>query len=180
LAFFFTTHYRPLAGLALALALCAQTACGAGSDSTAVATPTLRPPSATIAATTPPIPIFLVGDVARNDTAEITVHRLRRSRSEGGGSPPEGSIWLLLDISVSNLGPRALPLEASFTAVDGHEYERVQPPGIGTALASPVEPGADPRGEIAFLIEETTTYGTLIYGLGGLTWAIQLDRLLDR
>jgi len=157
LAFNFTIRYRPLAGLALVLVLCCQTACGAGSDSTAAATPTLPPP-ATIAATTPPIPIFLIGDVARNDTAEITVHGLRRSRNEGGGSPPEGSLWLLLDISVSNLGPRALPLEASFTAVDGHEYERVQPPSISTALASPIDPGANPRGEIAFLIEEATTY----------------------
>jgi hypothetical protein len=48
------------------------------------------------------------------------------------------------------------------------------------ALAAPVDPGAEVRGEIAFLVEESTIYGTLIYGLGGKTWAIQLDRLLDR
>jgi hypothetical protein len=160
------------------MAVCTETACS--SDSTPADTPTLQPPAATIAATTAPIPIVLVGDTARNDTAEITVHGLRRSRSEDGGAPPEGSIWLLLDFSVRNLGPQALPLEVSFSAVDGHEYERVQPPGISPALAAPVDPGAEVRGEIAFLVEESTIYGTLIYGLGGKTWAIQLDRLLDR
>jgi hypothetical protein len=44
----------------------------------------------------------------------------------------------------------------------------------------PIAPAADLRGEIAFLIEESTTYSTFLYGLGGLVWAIQLDRLLER
>jgi hypothetical protein len=87
---------------------------------------------------------------------------------------------LLLDLSVRNLGNEALPLDAALVTLEGHEYERAQPPGLNPALTMPIAPAADLRGEIAFLIEDSATYSTFLYGLGGLVWAIQLDRLLER
>jgi hypothetical protein len=125
----------------------------------------------------PAITIVLLGEVARNETAEITIHSVRRSSDEGGETPPEGFRWVLLDISLQHLGQQPLAFETTFVHTDGREHAPAHPPGVSAGLAAPIEPGASLRGEIAFLLDDRTRHGTLIFGLGVATWAIQLSNL---
>ena len=122
----------------------------------------------------PVITIIPIGRTAISESAEITIHGVRRSDNEGGESTPAGFTWLLLDLSVQHLGPEALPLAARLIHADGREFERARPPGVSAELDAPLAAGAGARGEIAFLVETRMVGGILIYGLGEERWALEL------
>lgn len=158
------------------------TSCGGGDP--APPTPSLRSaasiPAATILPATPappPIEIILLGETARGDTGEITIHGVRRSTREGDEFAPTGFEWLLLDVALKHLGTEPHSFEVVLVHADGREFERARPPGISLELDAPVAAGAGVRGEIAYLVEVSMRGGILVYGFGDDVWALQLGLL---
>ena len=163
--------------VALALLAVLLVACSDGEGDPAPASTAVLVPGPSETPQTPPIAIVLPGEVARTDTAAITVHGARRSNLEGGQAPPEGFRWVLLDVSLEHLGTEPLPFDVTFVHADGRVFQRAHPPSASPELSAPIEPGASLRGEIAFLVEADTRSGALVFGLGTATWAIQLSMI---
>ena len=123
------------------------------------------------------ITIVLLGETARSDTEEITVHAFRRSSDEDGETASEGYEWLVLDVEVRNLADASLPFHVQLFHADGREFERAYPPSVGEAMSEAIGGGSGARAEIAFLVERGSTAGVFVFGLGEALWAVQLNNL---
>jgi hypothetical protein len=157
--------------LYLALALL-FTACGGGEPARPSPLPTATAvpwPTGTQAIT-----IVLLGETARSDTEEITVHAFRRSSVEHGETAIEGHEWLLLDVEVRNLADAPLPFNVQLFHADGREFARAYPPSASEAMSDAISAWSEVRGEIAFLVEQGSTAGVFVFGLGETLWAVQL------
>src|SRR5690606_12024391 len=133
-----------------------------------------RTPAPTAEATTRPIIILPLGRTGSRDGAEITLHSVRRSTQQDTMTAPEGREWLLVDLTVRNSSEGAFSLQIEFRDRDEVPLERAHPPGVEPALESPISPGQEVRGEVAFLAPARMLGGTIIYGPGEYRWALEM------
>ena len=122
----------------------------------------------------PSIRIYPLGQTARGEAGEVTIHGVRLSEGAGVDAPPAGYRWMLFDVGVRNTGPEPAAFHARLEDIYSVDVERAHPPGVLRDLDSPIAAGADVRGEIAFLVRGNGAGGTLLYGLGEHLWALQL------
>lgn len=131
-------------------------------------------PIETATATQRPTIILPLGRTGTSEGAEITLHRVRRSNEAAGVRPPAGMEWLLAELTVRNTSDEPFTLQIRFRDRDLTDLDRAHPPGVEAALDSPISPGEEVHGEVAFLAPAGLVGGTIIYGPGDYRWALQL------
>lgn len=104
------------------------------------------------------VPVYDIGDTVAYDDTELTVNSLRTSMGSGYFTPETGNEYLVLDITVANTGDDELTvstfLQLSLKSGSGRSYD-TSFGGSSTldrefSQSSPIAPGGQRRGEIAF------------------------------
>jgi hypothetical protein len=142
--------------------------CGSAGKSPATSEPTIA------VTREPSIPIIPLGRTAAATGAEVTIHGFRLSTDEGGSGPPDGFVWLLVDVEVHNLTASPFVLGVRLLDALDQDFGRAHPPGASAELEAPIASGATVRGETAFLVQRGAIAATLLYSAGEATWALQL------